>query len=258
MPHANINNSLSLFYQIKGEGRPIVFIHPFVMGHNVFKHQERLAEKYQTLFYDLAGHGRSTKGNQPLSIELLAEHLKELLNHINVKKVALCGYSYGGLVAQQFALKYPERTTALILSGGFSEINTLIPKIFIKSVMAMAKHRKMTLAAKLLAKFNSATSQDEKEIFQYARLSDAQRSYEYCIAGLHYKATDALHQLNMPILLVYGSLEKPMHRYRIPFLQAAPQTQVVMINNGTHQLPPRSFLEFNCVIDQFLRTVNEH
>jgi hypothetical protein len=48
-----------------------------------------------------------------------------------------------------------------------------------------------------------------------------------------------------------------MHHYRIPFQQAAPQTEVVMIKNGTHQLPPRSFVEFNSIADRFLQPVKE-
>lgn len=257
MPYAAIGDNLSLYYHVKGEGLPIVFIHPFVMGHNVFKHQESLAENYKTIFFDLTGHGQSSKGTTPLSIEILAEDLMKLLDQIGIKKAVLCGYSYGGLVAQEFALTYPERTVALILSGGFSEVSSLTPKIFIKSVMALAKIRQIGLAAKLQAKLNKCFPEDEKEIYEYARKSDATRSYEFCKAGLHYKSTNALHRLNMPILLVYGSLEKPMHRYRIPFQQSAPQTEVVYIQHGTHQLPPRSFSAFNAVVDRFLQPINE-
>lgn len=257
MPYAAIRKDLSLYYHVKGKGLPIVFIHPFVMGHNVFKHQEPLADRYKTIFYDLAGHGQSSKGTSPLSIKLLAEDLKKLLDQIGIERAVVCGYSHGGLVAQEFALTYPERTLAIILSGGFSEINNLTPKVFIKSVMVLAKIRQIGLAAKLQAKLNKCFPEDEKEIYEYARKSDAARSYEFCKTGLHYKSTNALHRLNMPILLVYGSLEKPMHHYRIPFQQAAPQTEVVYIQNGTHQIPPRSFSEFNAVVDRFLQPIKE-
>lgn len=257
MPYAAIGDDVSLYYHIKGEGMPIVFIHPFVMGHNVFKHQEKLSEKYKTIFYDIAGHGQSSKGKVPLSIGFLAENLKKLLDKLGIHKTVLCGYSHGGLVAQEFALRYPERTLALILSGGYSELNSLTPKIFIKSVMALAKMGQISLVAKLQAKLNKCFPEDEKEIFEYAKKSDARRSYEYCKAGLNYKSTNFLHRLNMPILLVYGTLEKPMHHYQIPFQEAAPQTKVVYIENGTHQLPPRSFLKFNAIVNRFLQPINE-
>lgn len=258
MPYAKIDDSLSLYYHIKGDGLPIVFIHPFVMGHNVFKYQEALSHRYKTIFFDLAGHGRSSKGNKSASIAVLADDLKKLLDEIGIEKAVLCGYSHGGLVAQEFALKYPERSAALILSGGFSKIETFIPKLIIKLVQIMVKFGQVSLAAKWQAKFHKCDPEDEKEIFELARQSDAQRSYEYIKSGLQYDSTSQLSKLEMPILLIYGSLEKPMHRYRIPFQEKAPQTQVVFIKHGTHQLPPWSHQEFNAIVDTFLQPLDDN
>jgi pimeloyl-ACP methyl ester carboxylesterase len=257
MPYARIHDALSLYYHTKGEGLPVVFIHPFVMGHNVFMHQEALSDRYKTIFLDLPGHGRSSKGVRPISIESLAEDLKALLDELEIPKAVICGYSYGGLVAQEFALRYPDVTEALILSGGFSKIDSLVPKFIIKLVMLMVQFHQVPLAAKWQAKFHKCNPEDEKKIFDYARQSDAQRCYEYCKAGLHYDSSDRLHRLDMPILLVYGSLEKPMHHYRIPFQQKAPNTQVVYVKNGTHQLPPRSYPEFNDILARFLQPLNQ-
>lgn len=236
---------------------PIVFIHPFVMGHNVFMHQEKLAEKYQTIFYDLAGHGRSSKGDKPLTISLLAEHLKVLLDQIGVDKVVVCGYSHGGLIAQEFALKYPDRVIAMILSGGYSELNNFTPIFFIKSVMYLAKLRMIPVAARLQAKLNKHYPEDEQKIYQLAKKTDPERSYEFCRNGLDYVSTYSLHRLKMPILLIYGTLEKPMHHYQNPFLQKAPQTEVIYIDKGTHQVPPGSFHEFNGAVQQYLKPINE-
>lgn len=224
MPYAKIDDSLSLYYHIKGDGLPVVFIHPFVMGHNVFKYQEALSHRYKTIFFDLAGHGRSSKGNKSASIAALADDLKKLLDEIGIEKAVLCGYSHGGLVAQEFALKYPERSAALILSGGFSKIESFIPKLIIKLVQIMVKFGQVSLAAKWQSKFHKCDPEDESEIFELARQSDARRSHEYIKSGLDYDSTSQLSKLEMPILLIYGSLEKPMHRYRIPFLKRAPQT----------------------------------
>lgn len=257
MPHIAVDDSVSLYYHIKGQGMPIVFIHPFVMGHNVFQNQEPLAEHYQLIFFDLAGHGRSSRGDDPLTIHLLAAHLKKLLDELGIEQAVVCGYSHGGLVAQEFALNYPERTLALILSGGYSELNNFTPKFFIKSVMYLAKFRQIPLAAKLQAKLNRKLPGDEQAIYDLAKQSNAQASYEFCRTGLSYVSTHSLHRLKMPILLLYGTLEKPMHHYRLPFLKAAPQTQVVFVEGGTHQLPPRSFKEFNAAVDHFLRPIEE-
>lgn len=256
MPYAAIDDSVTLYYELKGEGLPIVFIHPFVMGHNVFMHQEPLAAHYQTVFYDVRGHGQSSKGDLPITIDLLARDLKKLLDHLGIEKAVLCGYSQGGLVAQEFALLFPDRIHALILSGGFSELNNFTPKFFIKSVMALARLRQIPIAAKLQAKLNKRFPEDEPKIYEYGKKADSKRAAEYCKAGLIYNSTHSLYRLKMPILLVYGSLETPMHHYRIPFQMAAPQTQVVFIEKGTHQVPPQSFEKFNAVVHQFLQPLN--
>lgn len=257
MPYARIDDSVSLFYKIEGEGLPIVFIHPFVMGHNVFMHQRPLAAKYQTIFYDLRGHGQSSKGELPITIDLLANDLKKLLDRLEIEKAVLCGYSQGGLVAQEFALLFPERTHALILSGGFSELNNFTPKFFVNSVRWMARLGQIPMAAKLQAKLNKRFPEDEQRIYKYGKKADGQRAAEYCEAGLIYNSTHSLYRLKMPILLVYGSLETPMHHYRIPFERAAPQTQVVFIEKGTHQVPPQSFEKFNEAVHQFLASMSE-
>lgn len=253
MPKAVINKSLTLYYQIQGHGLPIVFIHPPVLGHKVFKHQQKLAENYQLIFYDLPGHGQSTKGSDILSIPLLAEELRKLLDVIGVEKVVVCGFSHGTLIAQEFALRYPERTAALILCSGYPEVKSLNIRSLAAGGMAFAKLDQVPLMAKFLAKTHRFYKQDEAELYEYAKKANSQKISEYIKAGLNYKSTPFLHQLNMPVLLVYGSLEKMNHRYRKVFEKEISDLQVVFVDGATHQLPPRSFLEFNKIIDQFLK-----
>ncbi|MFD1030160.1 alpha/beta fold hydrolase [Metaplanococcus flavidus] len=62
MPYAKIDDSLTLYYQSKGVGMPIVFIHPFVIAHSVFLHQEPLSDKHRTIFFDMAGHSLADLG----------------------------------------------------------------------------------------------------------------------------------------------------------------------------------------------------
>jgi hypothetical protein len=57
----------------------------------------------------------------------------------------------------------------------------------------------------------------------------------------------------MPVLLVYGSKEKSMHHYRLPFQQHASDVQVIYIKGASHEVPPRHFPEFNGVVHQFLQ-----
>lgn len=253
MPYAYMEDATTLYYEIAGRGTPIVFIHPPVMGHLVFKHQKRLAADYQTIFYDLRGHGLSSKGNTPLSIELLAKDVKCLLDELNIPKAVICGFSNGGTIAQEFALLYPERTMALVLSGGYSRVDSINLKSMLRFGEAMSKLDKVPILAKMQAKSHKYFKEDEAEFYQYGKLADPQSVYEFCKAGLSYNSTHSLYRLKMPVLLVYGSQEKSMHHYRIPFRQYASNVTVVYIKGASHEVPPRHFPEFNGVVHQFLQ-----
>ncbi|TWT02457.1 alpha/beta fold hydrolase [Planomicrobium sp. CPCC 101079] len=257
MPYATIEESVSLYFETHGTGLPIVFIHPPVIGHRVFKHQQKLSKHYQIIFYDLRGHGQSSNGEAPLSIFLLATDLKKLLDEIGVEKAVICGFSNGGTIAQEFALLYPERTAALILSGGYSRVNS--PNLYglLHFAMLMAKLGKVPFLAKLQARTHKYFKEDEQEFFNYGKNADAQKVYEYCRAGLDYNASLSLHRLEMPILLVYGSFEVAMHHYGKDFQKAASQTEIQYIKGASHRVPPRHFLKFNRAIHKFLQKQNK-
>lgn len=252
MPSVVVDESLSLYYSIYGKGPPIVFIHPPVLGHQVFKHQEKLAEHYQVILFDLPGHGESSAGNKTLSISNLADNLCGLLDALKVEKVAVCGFSHGTLIAQEFALKYPGRVNSLILCSGYPEVRTCNIRSLAAGGIALAKLNEMPLLARIMAKTHRYYRQDEEELYQYALKAQPQKVYEYIAAGLKYTSISRLHRLEMPVLLVYGSLEKMSHRYCKLFEKELPHLQVVVVKGATHQLPPRFFHSFNGIIHQFL------
>lgn len=252
VPSVVVDESLSLYYSVQGNGPPIVFIHPPVMGHQVFKHQKRLARQYRVILFDLPGHGKSSEGQKELTISNLAETLCELLNALEIENLAVCGFSHGTLIAQEFALKYPERVNSLILCSGYPEVNTCNIKALAVGGMALAQLNQMPLLARILAKTHRHYKRDEEELYRYALKAKPQEVQEYIKAGLAYTAVPHLHRLTMPVLLVYGSLEKMNHRYYKLFAKEIPHLQLVVVKGATHQLPPQFFHTFNGIIHQFL------
>lgn len=255
MPSIVIDESLSLYYSIYGKGPPIVFIHPPVLGHKVFKHQERLAEHYQVILFDLPGHGKSSTGSKKLSISNLADSVCELLDVLKVEKVAVCGFSHGTLIAQEFALKHPNRVNSLILCSGYPEVRTCNIKSLAAGGMALAKLNQIPLLSRIMAKTHRYYKQDEEELYQYALKAKPQKIYEYITAGLEYTSISRLHLLEMPVLLIYGSLEKMNHQYVKLFEKELSNLQIVVVKGAPHQLPPRFFHAFNGIVRQFLSSL---
>jgi pimeloyl-ACP methyl ester carboxylesterase len=74
-----------------------------------------LLDEYQLISYYRAGYGGSTLEKDALSIEEGAEHARQLLDHLGIEKAHIMAFSFGGVLAFQFLLDYPERAHSAIL-----------------------------------------------------------------------------------------------------------------------------------------------
>lgn len=114
-------NGIETYYERRGEGPPIVFVHAAMLDHSMWEPQiERFAEKYETIVYDLRGHGR-TGGSEisAYSADLWVEDLHALIEGLGLERPVVCGHSIGGMVAQVYATKYPEGLSGLVLADTF-------------------------------------------------------------------------------------------------------------------------------------------
>ena len=116
MPFAQTNN-IRTFYEIHGEGRPIVLIHGGLVDCRMWQPQvEPFSKKYRVITYDIRGHGQTGGSEKRVySVQLLAEDLRALLEQLQVDKPVVCGLSLGGIVAQTYAASHPADIAALIL-----------------------------------------------------------------------------------------------------------------------------------------------
>lgn len=85
---------------------------------------DRLAGAFPTLLYDKRGHGLSDTGEAPYAMDDHVDDLAGLLDRIGAGKVVLCGLSVGGLIAQRFQQRYPDRLLGLVLCGTAHRVGT--------------------------------------------------------------------------------------------------------------------------------------
>lgn len=111
-----MNEAVDLHYYTMGQGFPWVMLHGWCSDGLGFMLQTSFAYQYRLVFPDLRGHGKSPKPHSPCSAALLASDVGRLLEKTGIESVILGGGSFGGMVALQFALDYPQKVRALILS----------------------------------------------------------------------------------------------------------------------------------------------
>jgi pimeloyl-ACP methyl ester carboxylesterase len=111
-----------IHYVVEGKGEPVVLIHGFAVDiasnwaePGIIK---GLADRYRVIAIDNRGHGRSEKPHEPQQYGVnMVSDVTRLLDHLNIQKAHIVGYSMGGNIAGVFLTDHPERVRTAILGG---------------------------------------------------------------------------------------------------------------------------------------------
>ena len=104
------------FHKIN-EKNPIIFIHGVGLTKEIWEPQINFFKEYNTLTYDLLGHGKTSLKKSQVSFKDFSDQLLNLINELNFSKIHLVGFSLGGLIARHFASEYSDRLSSLIIHG---------------------------------------------------------------------------------------------------------------------------------------------
>ena len=130
-------NGLEMYYEIHGTGQPLVVLHGAYMTiETMAEIVPSLAETRQLIAVELQGHGHTADIDRPLSYEQMADDVSALLTQIGIEKADVFGYSMGGGVALQDAVRHPEVVRKLVVAsasytsdGMYPELLAMIPTI---------------------------------------------------------------------------------------------------------------------------------
>lgn len=107
-------------YKLEGNGETLVFVHGLSDSLVYWEFlASNLREDYQVLRYDLRGHGDCELGEDEITIDTYVEDLYALITELGIGNVNLIGFSLGGAIALDFAVKYPEMVSSLVLMSTF-------------------------------------------------------------------------------------------------------------------------------------------
>lgn len=111
-------NGAPLYYEVAGEGHPLVLVHAGVADSRMWDEQFTVfAQQYRVVRYDWRGYGKSAVPAVPVALH---EELAELLTHLGIERTHIVGISFGGRIALDFTLAHPEMVEKLVLvaAGG--------------------------------------------------------------------------------------------------------------------------------------------
>lgn len=231
-----------------GQGEPVTLLHGLFGGpENWLAVIEELGRDFRVLApkFPLDGSVAMT------SVQELTEFVKEFLDTQGIERTALSGNSLGGHVALDFALRYPQRTTKLILAGSaglyerhLSDGNLPKPdRAFIREQ-----------AQKIFYDQHHVTDQMIEEIYQ--QLQDRQYIrflIRVAKATRDYRMDDLLSRVQVPTLLVWGAQDEvtpPSVAHQ--FQRSLPQAQLIFFDRCGHAPPIEHPREFGQAVREFL------
>ena len=128
-----------MFYESHGSGKTLVLIPGFASGAWSWSWQiEEFAKKFRVVTFDPRGISRSKSGDgEPISITTIADDIVELLDKLAIEQAHILGISFGGFVALDLALRFPERVHRLVLaSTSFGGPNHVAPSMPVLAAFA--------------------------------------------------------------------------------------------------------------------------
>ena len=146
MPKIKVN-SINVYYEIHGEGYPLVLIGG--TNHHIHKFPpqfiERISTHFKIILFENRGSGRTDQPDIRYTHKMMADDTAGLMEALKIEKAHVLGSSLGGMVAQELALKYPEKVNMLVLCCTSCGVRNSIPpapkvlRIYMQSTEGMSE-----------------------------------------------------------------------------------------------------------------------
>ena len=235
-------NGLNMYYEVHGAGRPLLLLHGAYMTIDAMGEVlARLAESRQVIAVELQAHGRTADIDRPLGYEAMADDVAALLRHLEVGEADVFGFSMGGGVALQVAIRHPEVVRKLVVVSAAHTSDSMHPEL-------------LEMIPSITPEVFAGTPIEE----DYLRTTPNPNDFPTLVAKL--KQLDMEHfawppedvrSIAAPTLLIVGDsdavrLEHVTELFRLlgggvmGDLAGLPKSQLAVLPGTTHFMPPGS------------------
>lgn len=263
-------NDLDMYYEEHGDpnAEPLLLIMGFTMNAASWAPQiPALSERYRVIAFDNRGAGRTTQPEGPYSIPQMAADAAALLDHLGIQSAHIVGASMGGMIAQEFALRYPRRVRGLVLacttpggphSAGYEEMMTTSEEgLAMTDLSEMLKPERVKEGVDLLFTPEFLAHPG----LGLLQMGSAAMLYPQTLTGMKgqlaavraHDTYDRLPKITAPTLVIAGDADKLVDARNSPILSSRiPGAKLVMLPGQRHGFTAEKPAEANAAILDFL------
>ncbi len=124
-------NGIKIYYEIYGEGKPIILLHGafYTIAMNWEQLIPELSKTRKVIAIEMQGHAHSPYSDRKMSITTLASDVEKLMDYLEIDSADVAGYSMGGEVAYQFAVQSPKRLRKLVIISSTYKSDGWLPLV---------------------------------------------------------------------------------------------------------------------------------
>jgi non-heme chloroperoxidase len=265
MAFIEVEEGVRLFYEEKGQGKPVIFIHGVWMSSRFFKRQlPYFSEKYRTILLDLRSHGQSNHVHYGNTVSVYAKDLHAFIIELGLRDVILVGWSMGAFVVWEYLKQFGEEnihSTVIVdeLASDFKwpdfNIGAFDMDTLIAFMTEIQTNRSSFLQSFLASMFNNELSAEDaswmlKEVTKMPESIASSILFDQSIVDYR----EFLPEINIPTLLCFGRHEKVIPVAAGEHLhENIPNSKLVIFEDSCHC----PFMEesdlFNETVDCFIQ-----
>jgi len=257
-------NGIQIYYEISGSGPHLILIEGLGVATWIWEKQlPAFSKHFTTVVYDNRGAGLSDKPEGPYTIAQLADDLAALMDTLGIEKAHILGISMGGFIAQDLALRYPEKVDRLVLvstsAGGPDHVPMSMEALSLL-LQEEGEPRDLYRRKLSLAFTPSFLQSPEVERLIDVRLQNPQPRAAYLAqvrAGTHFNLSDKVKNIGAKTLIAAGTedLLVPVANAR-NLHEKLPGSQLILYPELGHQFFVESAEKFNRDVISFLQKSN--
>ncbi|ABC88938.1 putative hydrolase protein [Rhizobium etli CFN 42] len=215
-------DDIKMYYAEYGEGDPILFIHGGLGNTGVWGHQiAEFARDHLVIVADSRGHGRSTRSQQPFGYDLMTSDYVALLDFLKIDKVTLVGWSDGGIIGIDMAMRYPEKLTRVIAQAANVTTDGVKPDVLSSKTF----NDYITVAGEQYRKLSPTPNEYEAFVNQISQMWATQPNWT---------ATE-LGKITLPVTLAIGDHDEAVKLDHTEMMaNKIPGAKLVILKDASH------------------------